>query len=142
MNRLSCPSCGQHTYTATLRGPLRCANDECGELILPGGEVDSPDDRRHMPRVNPRTQVTVEYLVEDIRTVEEDRPFLDASVSGISTVLNHFPTIGSRVVVVFENAGPEGGKWRVRGVVREVQPADEDGFRVGIEVKPVEGPGD
>ena len=136
MNRLECPECGRPSYCASLTGPLHCAHDECGALILPGGDIGLHTDRRAVPRVDLHTEITVEYLSEDKRIVEKNRPFVDAGIVSISTVLEQFSPIGSRVVVEFSNA-PEGGmSGRVSGVVREVQPAEGEGFRVGIEVIP------
>jgi hypothetical protein len=113
---------------------LRCANTECGALLIPGGEVDEPTDRRLLPRLSADTQITVEFLDQDRRVVERQRSFLDVSVIGISTVLDNYPPVGADVIVELSNAGVDGKPWRVRGIVREVQPADGSGFRVGIEV--------
>ena len=139
MNRLVCPSCQRPSYCASLRGPLRCAYDDCEALILPGDEVDPTGDRRFTPRINNETLVSVEYLLEDRRVIEAALPYVDASVVAISTVLDHLPPLGSHVVVEFSNSGDEGSPWRVRGVVKEVQPAEGDGYRVGIEVAPEDG---
>lgn len=134
MNRLVCPSCQRPSYCASLRGPLRCAYDDCGTLILPGEDLDPAGDRRVTPRINIETLISVEYLLEDRRVIEAGLPYVDASIIGISIVLDHFPSLGSHVVVEFSNSGEDGVPWRVRGVVKEVQPAEGDGFRVGIEV--------
>ena len=134
MNRLVCPSCQRPSYCASLRGPLRCAHKDCGELILPGDDLDLTADRRFTPRINSETLISVEYLLEDRRVVEAGLPYVDASISAISIVLDHYPALGSHVVVEFSNAGEDGSPWRVRGVVKEVQPAEGDGFRVGVEV--------
>ena len=134
MNRLVCPSCQRPSYCASLRGPLRCAYEDCGALILPGDDLDSEDDRRDAPRINIETLISVEYLLEDRRVIEAGLPYVDASILAISIVLDHFPSLGSHVVVEFSNSGEGGGPWRVRGVVKEVQPAEGEGFRVGIEV--------
>ncbi len=136
MNRLECPACGRPSFCASLTGPLHCAHDECGALILPGGEVGVHADRRMVPRIDINTEITVEYLAEDKRIVEKSRPFVDASIVSISTVLEHYSPIGSRVVVEFSNAAEGELSWRVSGVVREVQPAESEGFRVGIEITP------
>jgi len=137
VNRLICPECNQPSYCASLTGPVHCANEECGALLLPGDEVDSVTDRRILPRISAETKITVEYLDEDKRVVEKERPFVDLSVIGISTILSQYPPLGASVVVELSNAGIGGKSWRVRGVVREVQPAaDDEGFRVGIEVRP------
>ena len=141
MNRLVCPSCQRPSYCASLRGPLRCAYDDCGALILPGGELDPAVDRRDAPRINAETLITVEYLLEDRRVIEAGLPYVDASIVSVSIVLDHFPSLGSHVVVEFNNAGDEGVPWRVRGVVKEVQPAEGEGFRVGIEVAPEDADG-
>jgi hypothetical protein len=138
VNRLICPECNQPSYCASLTGPVNCSNDECGALLLPGDEVNDPSDRRILPRLSADTRITVEYLDEDRRVVEADRPFVDVSVIGISTILTEYPPLGSSVVVELSNAAIGGKPWRVRGVVREVQPGAEDGFRVGIEVRPTE----
>ena len=135
MNRLICPDCNQPSYCASLSGPIRCANDDCGALLLPGDDVEDSTDRRMLPRLTAETAITVEYLDEDRRVVERGRPFLDASVIAFSTVLQQYPPLGSSVVVELSNAGTGGTPWRVRGIVREVQPAEEEGFRVGIEVR-------
>ncbi len=135
MNRLICPECNQPSYCASLTGPIRCANEECGALLLPGGDVEDPADRRGLPRVTVDTAITVEYLDQDRRVVEDGRPFLDVSVISFSTVLQHYPPIGSSVIVELSNAGVDGEPWRMRGIVRDVQPADDEGFRVGIEVR-------
>ncbi|MFQ5743913.1 MAG: hypothetical protein ACE5HV_10035 [Acidobacteriota bacterium] len=140
MNRLVCPSCQRPSYCASLSGPLRCAYQDCGALILPGDEVALSNDRRARPRINTETEISVEYLVEDKRIIEEELPFEDASVIGISTVLDHYPPLGSHVIVQFSNAGEDGSPWRARGVVKEVRPAKKKGFRVGIEVIPSEVP--
>lgn len=141
MNRLVCPQCNQPSYCASLTGPVHCSNEECGALLLPGDEITEPADRRVLPRISPDTSITVEYLDEDRRVVESDRPFVDLSVTGISTILSEYPPLGSNVVVELSNAGIGGAPWRVRGVVREVQPGpDDEGFRVGIEVRPAEVP--
>lgn len=134
MNRLVCPRCQRPSYCASLRGPLRCAHDDCGALILPGDEIDPAADRRVTPRINTETLISVEYLLEDRRVVEAGLPYVDASIIGISIILDHFPPLGSHVVVEFSNAAEDGSPWRVRGVVKEVQPAEGEGFRVGIEV--------
>ena len=76
--------------------------------------------------------------IEIDRVVEADRPFVDVIGIGISTILTEYPPLGSSVVVELSNAAIGGKPWRVRGVVREVQPGAEDGFRVGIEVRPTE----
>ncbi len=138
MNRLICPDCDQPSYCASLTGPVHCANEECGVQLLPGGEVDDPSGRRTLPRLSAETRISVEYLNEDRRVVETERPFIDVSVVGISTVLSEVPPLGSSIVVELSNAGVGGKAWRVRGIVREVQPADTQGFRVGIEVRPVD----
>jgi hypothetical protein len=101
---------------------------------LPGDELDPAADRRVTPRINAETLISVEYLLEDRRVVEAGLPYVDASIISISIILDHFPALGSQVVVEFSNAGEDGSPWRVRGVVKEVQPAEADGFRVGIEV--------
>jgi len=134
VNRLECPECGRISYCASLTGPLHCSHDECGALILPGGDVDLPTDRRSVPRIDVDTEITIEYLVEDKRIVEKNRPFVDASIVSISTVLEQYSAIGSRVVLEFSNADDGGVTWRVSGLVREVQPAEGEGFRVGIEI--------
>ena len=137
MNRLECPECGRPSYCASLIGPLHCAYDECGTLILPGGDLDaSSSGRRHIPRLNAETEITIEYLAEDRRVVERKRPFLDVSIVGISTVLDDYPAIGSKIVIELSNAAEGGAAWRVHGVVREITPADDDGYRVGIELQP------
>ncbi|MGD8328410.1 MAG: hypothetical protein PVJ49_03170 [Acidobacteriota bacterium] len=140
MNRLVCPQCNQPSYCASLSGPVHCSNPECGALLLPGDEVNDPGGKRVLPRIGPETSITVEYLDADRRVVEADRPFVDVSVIGISTILERYPPLGSNVVVELSNAGIGGKPWRVRGVVREVQPGPEDGFRVGIEVRPLDSP--
>lgn len=142
MNRLVCPECNQPSYCASLTGPVHCSNEECGALLLPGDEVNDPSDRRLLPRLSADTAITVEYLDEDRRVVETGRPFLDVSVIGISTVLDEYPPLGSNVVVELSDAGIGGKPWRVRGVVREVQPGPDEGFRVGIEVRPSESQDD
>jgi hypothetical protein len=142
LNRLVCPSCQRPSYCASLRGPLRCAYDDCGKLILPGDDLDPASDRRDAPRINPETLINVEYLLEDRRVIEAGLPYTDASITAISIILDHFPSLGSHVVVEFSNSGEDGGPWRVRGVVKEVQPAEGDGFRVGIEVAPEGNEGD
>jgi len=142
LNRLVCPECDQPSYCASLSGPVHCSNPECGALLLPGGEVNDPGGRRTLPRLGPETSITVEYLDEDRRVVESDRPFVDVSVIGISTILAQYPPLGSNVVVELSNAGIDGEPWRVRGIVREVQPGPDDGFRVGIEVRPTDAPND
>lgn len=119
---------------------MHCSNPECGALLLPGDEVNDPGGKRVLPRIGPETSITVEYLDADRRVVEADRPFVDVSVIGISTILERYPPLGSNVVVELSNAGIGGKPWRVRGVVREVQPGPEDGFRVGIEVRPLDSP--
>ena len=134
MNRLVCPSCQRPSYCASLRGPLRCAYDDCGALILPGDDLDPSADRRVAPRINAETLISVEYLLEDRRVVEAGLPFMEAGISSISIVLDHYPPLGSHVVVEFSNSGKSGTPWRVRGVVKEVLPAEGEGFRVGIEV--------
>ena len=136
MNRLECPECGRPSYCASLTGPLHCSHDGCGALILPGGDVELHTDRRTVPRVDLDTEIAVEYLAEDKRIVEKNRPFVDAGVVSISTVLEHYSPIGSRVVVEFTNAAEGGISWRVSGVVREVRPAAGAGFRVGVEIIP------
>ncbi len=113
---------------------MRCSDPKCGALILPGDELESTGDRRLRPRINPETILSVEYLLDDKRIVEQRLLFVDASIVGISTILDHYPSIGSHVILELSNAGEEGGPWRVRGVVREVRPAEAEGFRVGIEV--------
>jgi len=138
VNRLVCPQCGEASYCASLTGPLHCANEECGRLLLPGDEVEKPSDRRLLPRLSNTTEISVEYLDADRRVIENSLPFLDVSVIGISTVMRQFPPIGSNVIVEISDGGIGGEPWRVKGVVREVQPAEEEGFRVGIEVKPGE----
>ena len=141
MNRLVCPECDQPSYCASLTGPVHCANKECGVLLLPGGEIDDPGGRRVHPRLSSETRISVEYLNEDRRVVETGRPFVDVSVVGISTILKEYPPLGSNVVVELSDAGIGGKSWRVRGVVREVRPGADEGFRVGIEVCPIdEGP--
>ena len=135
MNRLICPECNQPSYCASLTGPIHCANEECGALLLPGDDVENSADRRLIPRFTGATSITVEYLDEDRRVVEDARPFLDVSVVAFSTVLQHYPPLGSSVVVELSDAGVDGAPWRVRGIVREVRPADDEGFRVGIEVR-------
>ena len=142
MNRLVCPSCQRPSYCASLRGPLRCAYDDCGKLILPGDDPDPAGDRRDAPRINPETLISVEYLLEDRRVIEAGLPYTDASVIAISIILDHVPALGSHVVVEFSNSGEDGGPRRVRGVVKEVLPAEGDGFRVGIEVAPEDSDGD
>lgn len=139
MNRLVCPNCQRPSYCASLRGPLRCAHDDCGALILPGDELDPATDRRFTPRINPETLISVEYLLEDRRVIEAGLPYVDASIVSISIVLDQFPPLGSQVVVEFSNAGEDGSPWRVRGVVKEVQPAEGEGYRIGIEVAPEGG---
>lgn len=135
MNRLICPRCQRPSFTASLQGPLHCAHGDCGELLLPGDEIDDDDDRRVFPRVRPDVAATVEYLAGDERRVEPDKRLVDVTISGLSAVLEELPTLGSRVVVELGSAGPEGRPLRVRGVVREVTPADEEeGYRVGIEL--------
>ena len=136
MNRLVCPACGEASYCASLTGPLRCANEECARLLLPGDEVTQPTDRRLLPRVSSETEISVEYLDADRRVIEHSLPFVDVSVLGISTVMRQYPPLGSSVVVEIRDGGIDGQPWRAKGVVREVQPADEEGFRVGIEVRP------
>jgi len=113
---------------------LRCAYDDCGALILPGDDLAPSADRRVTPRINTETLISIEYLLEDRRVIEAGLPYVDASIIGISINLDHFPPLGSHVVVEFSNAGEGGAPWRVRGVVKEVQPAEGEGFRVGIEV--------
>ena len=135
MNRLICPECNQPSYCASLTGPIRCANEECGALLLPGDDVEDSGDRRGLPRLNVDTAITVEYLDQDRRVVEGGRSFLDVSVIAFSTVLQHYPPLGSSVIVELSDAGVDGTPWRVRGIVRDVQPADDEGFRVGIEVR-------
>ncbi|HEX9700746.1 MAG TPA: hypothetical protein VGD06_14920 [Acidobacteriota bacterium] len=134
MNRLVCPHCGQASYCASLTGPVRCANSECGALLIPGGEVEEAADRRLLPRLSADTRITVEFLDQDRRVVEQQRSFLDVSIIGISTVLDNYPPLGADVIVELSDAGLDGKPWRVRGIVREVQPADGAGYRVGIEV--------
>ena len=138
MNRLICPECNQPSFSASLTGPVHCANEECGTLLLPGGEVDDPDDRRILPRLSADTRISVEYLDGDKRVVEKECPFIDVSVVGISTLLKEYPPLGASVVVELSNAGIGGKAWRVRGIVREVQPGPDEGFRVGLEVRPPE----
>jgi hypothetical protein len=121
---------------------LRCAYDDCGNLILPGDDVAPSGDRRFTPRINTETLISVEYLLEDRRVIEAGLPYVDASIIGISIVLDHLPSLGSHVVVEFSNSGDDGTPWRVRGVVKEVQPAEGDGFRVGLEVVPEHSEGD
>lgn len=142
MNRLVCPSCQRPSYCASLRGPLRCAYDDCGALILPGDDVDPGGDRRDTPRINTETLISIEYLLEDRRVIEAGLPYVDASILAISVILDHFPSLGSHVVVELSNSGESGDPWRVRGVVKEVQPAEGEGFRVGIEVAFEGGDGD
>ncbi len=134
MNRLICPECDQPSYCASLTGPIHCANEACSTLLLPGDEVETSTDRRILPRFTIDTAITVEYLDEDRRVVERARPFLDVSVVAFSTVLQHYPPLGSSVVVELSNAAIAGKPWRLRGIVREVRPADDEGFRVAIEV--------
>jgi len=141
LNRLVCPSCQRPSYCASLRGPLRCAYDDCGALILPGDDLDPSTDRRITPRINTETLITVEYLLEDRRVIEAGLPYVDASIIAISIILDHLPSLGSHVVVEFSNTGEGGAPWRVRGVVKEVQPAEGEGFRVGIEVASEDGDG-
>ena len=141
MNRLVCPSCQRPSYCASLRGPLRCAYDDCGRLILPGEDLDPSVDRRVTPRINSETLISVEYLLEDRRVIETGLPYVDASILAISIILDHFPPLGSRVVVEFSNTGEGGAPWRVHGVVKELQPAEGEGFRVGIEVASEDGDG-
>ena len=117
---------------------MHCANEECGALLLPGGEVDDPGDRRILPRISADTRISVEYLDGDRRIVETECPFVDVSVVGISTILAEYPPLGASVVVELSNAGIGGKSWRVRGIVREVQPGPDEGFRVGLEVCPPE----
>ena len=62
MNRLICPECSQPSYCASLTGPIHCANEECGTLLLPGDHVEISTDRRILPRFTIDTAVTVEYL--------------------------------------------------------------------------------
>ncbi len=107
-------------------------------VLLPGGEVDDPDDRRILPRISADTRISVEYLDGDRRIVETERPFIDVSVVGISTILSVYPPLGASVVVELSNAGVGGKPWRVPGIVREVQPGPDEGFRVGFEVCPPE----
>ncbi len=107
-------------------------------MLLPGGEVDAPDDRRILPRLSSDTRISIEYLDGDRRVVETECPFIDVSVVGISTILSEYPPLGSNVVVELSNAGMGGKSWRVRGIVREVQPGPDKGFRVGLEVRPPE----
>lgn len=135
MNRLICPECNQPSYCASLTGPIRCANEECGALLLPGDDIENSADRRLLPRFTADTAITVEYLDEDRRVVERARPFLDVSVIAFSTVLRHYPPLGSTVVVELSDAGVDGAPCRVRGIVREVRPANGEGFRVAIEVR-------
>jgi len=142
LNRLVCPSCQRPSYCASLRGPLRCAYDDCGALILPGDDLDAAADRRVTPRINTETLISVEYLLEDRRVIEAGLPYTDASIIGISIILDHFPSLGSHVVVEFSNTGEDGAPRRVHGVVMEVQPAEGEGFRVGIEVAPEGGDGE
>jgi hypothetical protein len=138
MNRLICPECSEPSYCASLTGPIRCANEECGTLLLPGDDVKISTDRRILPRFTIDTAITVEYLDQDRRVVERASPFLDVSVIAFSTVLQHYAPLGSTVVVELSNAAVDGKPWRLRGIVREVRPADgdgdDDGFRVAIEV--------
>jgi hypothetical protein len=103
-------------------------------LILPGDEIDPAADRRFTPRINAETLIGVEYLLDDRRVVEAGLPYVDASILAVSIVLDQYPPLGSHVVVEFSNAGEDGSPRRVRGVVREVQPAEGEGFRVGVEV--------
>ena len=105
-------------------------------MLLPGDEVDESFDRRHSPRLNAETEITIEYLARDRRIVEHKRPFLDASIVGISTILEDYPRIGSKIVIELSNAAEGGKAWRLHGVVREVTPAEENGYRVGIEMLP------
>ena len=135
MNRLICPECNQPSYCASLTGPMRCANEACGTLLLPGDDVENSTDRRLLPRFTVDTVITVEYLDEDRRVVERERPFLDVSVIAFSTVLQDYPPLGSVVVVELSDAGADGGPWRLQGIVREVRPAEGEGFRVAIEVR-------
>ena len=86
------------------------------------------------PRFSVDTGITVEYLDEDRRVVERALP-LDVSVIALSTVLHRYPPVGSSVVVELSDAGVDGAPWRVRGIVRDVRPADGEGFRVAIEVR-------
>ena len=139
MNRLVCPSCQRPSYCASLRGPLRCAHADCGELILPGDELVPAGDRRETPRIKTDTLISVEYLLEDRRVVEAGLPYVDASITSVSVVLDHFPPLGSHVVVELSNAAEDGSPWRVRGVVKEVQPAEGEGYRVGVEVAADDG---
>ena len=134
MNRLICPECNQPSYCASLTGPVRCANEECGALLLPGDDVGNSADQRLLPRFSVDTGITVEYLDEDRRVVERALP-LDVSVIALSTVLHRYPPVGSSVVVELSDAGVDGAPWRVRGIVRDVRPADGEGFRVAIEVR-------
>lgn len=136
MNRLVCPECGQASYCASLTGPLHCANADCGAVLIPGGEVDAPADRRLLPRLGSETEITIEFLDQDRRVVERQRSYIDVSVLGISTVLENYPAVGADVVVELSDAAVGGKPWRVRGVVREVKPAEGNGYRVGIEVRP------
>lgn len=141
MNRLICPSCERPSFTASLQGPLHCAHGDCGELLLPGDEIDD-EDRRVYPRVRPDVTATVEYLARDERRVEPDKALVDVTISALSAVLDELPSLGSRVVVELREADPEGRPLRVRGVVREVTPADEEhGYRVGIELVSAAGSG-
>lgn len=141
MNRLICPSCKRPSFTASLQGPLHCAHEDCGELLLPGDEVDVPGERRSLPRVRPDVAATVEYLARDERRVERDKRLVDVTIAGLSAVLDELPTLGSRVVVELEGAGPDHATVRVRGIVREVTPAEEAGYRVGIELAFDDSPG-
>ncbi len=136
MNRLICPECNQPSYSASHTGPILCAHEECGALLLPGDGVENSTDRRLLPRFTADTAISVEYLDEDLRVVESAGPFLDVSVLAFSTVLRHYPPLGSSVVVEPRDAGVDGAAWRVRGIVREVDVAvGGEGFRVGIEVR-------
>lgn len=136
MNRLECPECHRSSFCASLRGPVYCAHDDCGVLLLPGGETDDADPRRDCPRIDTDTSITVEYLLDDVRRIERDRSLVDASIVGVSVILQEVPPIGSDVVLVLSNAGKDGRAARVKGVVREVGPAEATGFRIGIEVVP------
>jgi len=134
LNRLICPTCERPSFTASLQGPLHCAHDDCGELLLPGDQIDD-DDRRAFPRVRPDVEATVEYLARDERQVERGKGLVDVTIAALSAVLDELPALGSRVIVELDAAGPDDDPLRVRGVVREVTPADEEeGFRVGIEL--------